>query len=402
VAYGEKRGQYWRAKYKGPEGRWLNASTDDFGNKFTTETAAKNYGNDLESAVRGKRFINPRDGKTTIGDFIRGEEIPWIDTLDVSETSDATYRSRLEAQILPRWGDTAFSDYSSLRHRSWMLGLKREHGVNYARSIESVMRMLMDDAVTEKIIGVNPIPVGRARRRGKHAAKPQTDDYVWPTPAQALAVAENARQIRGLTGYVMILTMAYTGMRIGEIAGLQRSCVRLSDDPYGSSIQIDWQGQWLRKKGWTLLPPKYSSYRTLILPPFLAALLRELLDSHESDYAFTTVKGKCLRTDDEFYGQFWHPIVDGRAADPTRRQIRNRQEIPAVKGIATMVPHGTRHGHKVWLDEDGHPRVAVEARMGHRLAGVEGLYSHVTPRMELRIAKSLQARWKASQATSKS
>ncbi|MGW7001295.1 hypothetical protein ACWGCW_00350 [Streptomyces sp. NPDC054933] len=52
-----------------------------------------------------------------------------------------------------------------------------------------------------------------------------------------------------------------------------------------------------------------------------------------------------------------------------------------------------RHGHKEWLDEDGHPRAAVEARMGHELGGVEGVYANVTVVMERRIMESLQARW---------
>jgi len=64
--------------------------------------------------------------------------------------------------------------------------------------------------------------------------------------------------------------------------------------------------------------------------------------------------------------------------------------------IPAMVPHGLRHGHKVWLDEDGHPRVVVEERMGHILQGVEGVYSHVTPTMEQRVAQTLQARWERS------
>jgi hypothetical protein len=61
-----------------------------------------------------------------------------------------------------------------------------------------------------------------------------------------------------------------------------------------------------------------------------------------------------------------------------------------------MVPHGLRHGHRVMLDEDGHPRVAIEARMGHDVPGVEGVYSHVTLAMELKIAETLQSRWEDS------
>jgi hypothetical protein len=52
-----------------------------------------------------------------------------------------------------------------------------------------------------------------------------------------------------------------------------------------------------------------------------------------------------------------------------------------------------RHGHKEWLDEDGHSRIASESRMGHEVAGVEGLYANVTAAMEKRIADTLQVRW---------
>lgn len=53
-----------------------------------------------------------------------------------------------------------------------------------------------------------------------------------------------------------------------------------------------------------------------------------------------------------------------------------------------------RHWHKAKLDEPGDiPRVAVEARMGHELPGVEGVYSEVTVGMEERIGEYLQRVW---------
>ncbi|WP_406462119.1 hypothetical protein OH768_43495 [Streptomyces sp. NBC_01622] len=52
-----------------------------------------------------------------------------------------------------------------------------------------------------------------------------------------------------------------------------------------------------------------------------------------------------------------------------------------------------RHGGKEWLDEDRHSRIAVETHMGQEVAGVEGLYLHVTLTMEQEIAYSLQTRW---------
>ncbi|WP_198676715.1 hypothetical protein [Streptomyces atratus] len=73
---------------------------------------------------------------------------------------------------------------------------------------------------------------------------------------------------------------------------------------------------------------------------------------------------------------------------------------PTVKAYAGKRLYLLRHGHKEWIDEDGHSRVAVESRMGHEIAGVEGTYSNVTPTMERAIMGSLQARWQGFVVTS--
>lgn len=101
--------------------------------------------------------------------------------------------------------------------------------------------------------------------------------------------------------------------------------------------------------------------------------------------------GPLLKTDFNTY--YWRPIVDG--AD--ERQGRSaRPAILPVEGLEDLVQHGLRHGHKTWLDEDGHSTAAVEERMGHVLQGIVGTYSHVTIDMEKRIAKTLQKRFKDS------
>jgi hypothetical protein len=52
--------------------------------------------------------------------------------------------------------------------------------------------------------------------------------------------------------------------------------------------------------------------------------------------------------------------------------------------------HDLRHTHKTWLIEDDIPEVAQAKRLGHRLAGVRGIYSHVTPAMVTRIVDALE------------
>ena len=59
--------------------------------------------------------------------------------------------------------------------------------------------------------------------------------------------------------------------------------------------------------------------------------------------------------------------------------------------------HDLRHTHKTWLIEDGIPEVVQARRLGHRLGGVRGIYSHVTPAMRRHLVEALQARWETVQ-----
>jgi integrase len=55
--------------------------------------------------------------------------------------------------------------------------------------------------------------------------------------------------------------------------------------------------------------------------------------------------------------------------------------------------HDLRHSHKTWLIEDGVPEAAQAKQLGHRLPGVRGIYSHVSPAVAQRLVDGLQRRW---------
>ena len=48
------------------------------------------------------------------------------------------------------------------------------------------------------------------------------------------------------------------------------------------------------------------------------------------------------------------------------------------------------------MDEDGIPEVLKTERMGHELAGMHGVYGHVSPAMRDELKATLQARWEDS------
>ncbi|WP_326734883.1 hypothetical protein [Streptomyces sp. NBC_01022] len=127
-----------------------------------------------------------------------------------------------------------------------------------------------------------------------------------------------------------------------------------------------------------------------------------LLDTHNHDYLFPAISGGLL-ANAIFSYHSWRPVADGRSASEQFSRVRlsqpqvvnSRRPLPKVSATsyAGKRLYLLRHGGKEWLDEDGHSRIAVETRMGHEVAGVEGLYSHVTLPMEQQIANALQRRW---------
>ncbi|MEU3125877.1 tyrosine-type recombinase/integrase [Streptomyces sp. NPDC006874] len=390
----DKRARKWRyrGRYKLPDGRWGSVSRDDDGKPFFTEKSAEDFAHGLEVDVRRQTFINPQDGKITVSAWAE----LWIDSVELGPLSLRDYKSRLRSAILPAWGNVPVRDITPVAYKTWEKSLRdRGYAENSVSGIRTVFRTMMQDAVMSKLRGDNPIPDGTVGRRGKYKSKRSGEEKIYPTAHQALLVARNGLALRGISMYALVLTSFYTGLRIGELAGLKRDRLQLADTGEGARILLKYQSQYVDGRP-TLLAAKYDSERGLIIHPGLSDLLKKLLDSHSSEFVFTAPKGGRLLVGGDFYAGTWRPMVDGRAPKP---QVRGRRALPGIRpvaGLEGMVPHGLRHGQKVLLDEAGHPRVAVEERMGHTLQGVEGTYSHTTLGMELAIARSLQASWDES------
>jgi hypothetical protein len=183
--------------------------------------------------VRRKQFINPRDGRTTVAQWADA----WLPSIDVGPLSEKEYRLRLKNHVLPEWGKVAIGDLSPTAITTWEKKLRQRVSKNYADGIVSVFRTLMDDAVTEKLRGDNPVATRKSGRRGKYKPKPK-DERVIATPRQVLLIARNALEMRGLNEYAIVLASAYTGLRIGELAGVHRDQLALKDSASGREAAL--------------------------------------------------------------------------------------------------------------------------------------------------------------------
>ncbi|MFJ8023325.1 integrase [Streptomyces sp. NPDC096311] len=376
-----------------------------------TEDQAYDYGLDRESEARNGRYVARSDGRILFKEWAW----LWLSAQELDPTSIHVYRKRLRAQILPQWGEMAVNEITTMGYRAWMQRLKRQYSENYARDMRILFGMLMDDAVSHQppLITASPVPKEN-RRRGRYV-RPTREKKVEVPTGDLHQLAENAFEVWGFTGYVFQLTKAYTGMRLGEMFGLRREFMgghwpaseeddELREDAlkrYGGEdpmpvMRVAWQYKYVKdpdrpeEKGVpTLALPKYGSVRTLVIPPFLADLHKQLLDSHDSEWAFPAMSGQNLLTTD-FHTYYWRPVRDG---SKKREGRYSRPKLPAVESFKGKRIHLVRHAHGPHLEEDGVSDIAIEERLGHVVQGVRGVYRSVTPKMERQITDVLQKRW---------
>lgn len=410
---GSIRVKWWNGGYKlDADGKptsvklYDSASGPEPGVKFADDQEAWDFGLDREHEVRHGKYIRRADGKVLMRDFCRD----WLKALDLRYNSVKGYTSKVNVWIEPHWGATAVGDITAWQYNAWKRSLlakvaRGELSKTHCDQILGLFNTLMMDAVTYKLRSESPVVV--QRRRGRYTRK--TREKKRPFQMEVLhQLATNAFAVWGFTGWVYVWTIPFTCMRPpGEITGLRREfsstqwprtepdaelraeyMERYTDMP---ALRVQWQLQYENGRR-QLVEPKYQSARTLVLPPFLHAMHGALLASHDSPWVFPAIGGEAMGG--HFSRTYWQPIRDGAPARIGRRNY-GRPEIPPVEFMVGKRQYLLRHWGKEMLSEDNHPRVAQEARMGHEVAGVEGLYDNVTPKMERDIMDALQARWDA-------
>ncbi|MFB8393721.1 integrase [Streptomyces yangpuensis] len=409
--YTEWRGGTCRVK-------WWTGEYHDSGRKrfaseggFTDEDAAFEYGQKQLHEIRQGVHVSKRDGSILVGDWAD----TWLASLDLRHLSIRAYKSVIKIHIKPYFQGKTVGQLSIIDGRAFKKTVYSRVGKKHAGQIVGVFSLIMADAVKAGLRKDSPIE--KEPRRGKFERRPR--ERKKDMAVQAVhELARNAQQRWGDAGHVFFWTMAMTGMRPAELFALTReycypawpkSDPRDDEDSaeereedllrYGRApelmpaIRVQRQVQY-EDGELRFFPPKYDSARTLVIPDFLAEALDLLLASHDSEYVFPSIEGSCLGSNN-FDQQYWRPIADGSPENLSPWVKKPRAKTEPVSGFAGKRLYLIRHGHKAWLDEDGHSRYAVETRMGHEMQGVEATYSSVTVAMEESFRKSLQARWEA-------
>jgi integrase len=363
MAWVERHRSAFRVRLRLPDGTVITDSLHE------AKPAAQLRAQEIDVEMGRETFVDPRGGKISLGEWV---EI-WEATHQAAPATWAAYRSHLRIHILPRLGHLQVVAIRRQHVKALIVELRKTLAARSAADVVMVLSMVLQEAVEDRRIPFNPC-------RGVRVATSGRPERPHATVEQVAAIAARVRRpIDGL----MVVTAAYTGMRWGELAGLDRDNVDLDK----ATIYVHPEVGALHEVGGKLFlgPPKTAdSVRYIQLPPFLVDQLGKAFAGNDYPIVFPGARGSFQRRSN-FNRRAWTPAVAG---DPDAG-------VPPI--LAGMHFHDLRHTHKTWLIEDGIPEIAQARRLGHRLGGVRGIYSHVTPAMQQRLVEALQRRWESLQ-----
>jgi integrase len=331
-----RRGDSWRARYYGPDGRQRNKS-------FKRKADAERWLAQQHTNIAHGDWIDPARGRITLGEYAP----EWRKTRTVAKPKTRHQQeSVLKLHIMPTWHSVQIGSitFEGLTH--WIAKLTA-NGVGWSsvRQSARVMSAILEYAVRTGRIPSNPA-------RGLALPRPHRRDHVFLTHAQLAALATAAGPHR-----LVVLVLGYTGLRWGEATALRVCDIDLT------RRRIDVRRAFSDVGGELILgTPKSHHHRTVPLPRFLSAELAGFIEGREpDDLVFTTASGTSLRLSN------WRLRTFG----PARK----------LAGISDRFRiHDLRHTAAALMVQAGYPPKMLQEILGHAsITTTLDLYGHLYP-----------------------
>ena len=196
---------------KRPDGRWRARYRDSAGREhsrhFKRKVDAQRWLDEVTTAVTTGMYVDPGRSRITVGEWSRR----WLETkVDLKPSTRARYEGLLRVNVLPRWGEIRLADVTHEGVAAWIADLTAS-GLSAAtvRQAHRVLSLTFSLAVRDGRLARNPadhVPLPRAAKHEK----------VFLTVDQVEQLADAAGEYR-----LVILFLAYTGLRFGELAALR-------------------------------------------------------------------------------------------------------------------------------------------------------------------------------------
>jgi integrase len=332
----ERRGNSWRARYRGPDGRERNKT-------FRRKSDAEHWLTQQRSLMAQGDWTDPALGRITFGEYAEA----WLESrADLKPKTRHQYQALMRKHITPTWRTVPLAKITFENLTRWVSQLSQAGlGPSAIRQSVFVMSAALDHAARSERIRSNPA-------RGLGLPRPKRRDYVYLTHGQVLTLADASGSWR-----LLILVLAYTGLRWGEATALRVCDIDLD------RRRIDVRRAFSDVGGRVVLgTPKSHQSRTVPIPRFVAAELAAAVNGkHPDDLIFTMPGGSVMRLSNWRYVTFL----------PARGHV----------GLSDRFRiHDLRHTAASLMIQAGYPPKMLQEIMGHAsITTTLDLYGHLYP-----------------------
>jgi integrase len=354
--------------YQRKDGRWVGQITLNGKRKYNysnTKREATAWINDMKKQIeRGTSLIAT---EITLREYF--EEWLKAESMHLKPKTFQDYKGVVVRHINPTLGKlklnqvTPYAIQQLYNHK-----MESSQSKRIVCSIHAVLHHALNDAMKQDLIGRNPADaVTRPRYR------PAT--FTALDANQVTCLLSHARNTR----YEAMLYLAVTtGMRIGELMGLQWKHI----DWDNHKIQVRQQLQRIKGEGLVFTDPKSrTSRRSISLGNVAMDMLRK--------------QARQLEWERLLAGERWedHDLVfPNTLGKPSERGnfYRAFKEMLKAANLPDIRVHDLRHTAATLMMQEGtHPKI-VQSRLGHsQISLTMDTYSHVMPDMQNEIADKL-------------
>ena len=321
----------WRARHYDPDGRRVSKT-------FIRKEDARRWLVEVENAKNTGAYIDPARARVTVGAFVDC----WMGTQShLKPSTRARYAGIITKHIKPRWENVPLAKVRHTDVAEWVHSIKLAPGsVVY---IHRVLSLVLELAVRDGRLSRNPA-AGVRLPRVAHAERSflsREEVFRLADAAAEYPLPELGAQYRAL-----VLTLAFCGLRWGEVAGLKVG--RL--DLLRRRVTV---AETLSEVGGHLVwgTPKNHAARSVPIPGFLVDVLAETTAGKAAgELVFTTMRGRPLRNLN------------------FRRDVFDRAAIDA--GLSGLTPHELRHTAASLAVSAGANVKAVQRMLGHASAAM--------------------------------
>ena len=324
------KGTLWRVRYRTPD------RTQTMERGFRTKRDAKEWWSITEESMRKGEFVPKAAGLVSLGEI---SEL-WFDTkAHRKATTRNNYRQALDKHVLPKWGERQISSITYGQVQAWINDMSSTLAASSVRPPYIALTGIFKYAIRDGRVSKSPCDGVELPSMTKSA-------HAYLTHQQVKFLASKTQSYGDV-----ILFLALTGLRLGEMAALRVRDVDFAKRRINVERAVsDVRGELV----WDT--PKANERRKVPMAQTLADVLhRHTKGKALDDLVFTAPEGGVLRHANFRQRYFNKAVKLAMSADPL---------------FPRLTPHDLRHTAASLAVSAGANVKAIQRMLGHKDASV--------------------------------